>query len=130
MDRAWWRAYGNEARQFAGQRITTANDCPSAQTMKFEKGRNSGAGAMALAERFGARKIILLGYDCKVAGSKRHWHGDHPKGLGNAHSLPKWPAQFEDMRSQLSHVNIINATRDTALRLWPRVTLEAALCES
>ena len=130
MDKAWWRKYAKELKGFAGERITSSNNCPGAVTKKFSQGKNSGAGAMSLAECLGARKIILLGYDCKVSGGKRHWHGDHPKGLGNALSLPKWPQQFADMAVQLGHVNIINASRDTALNLWPRVPLEQALCDA
>lgn len=98
------------------------------QPVRFEQGGNSGAGAMSLAEYFGARRIILLGYDCGYApDGKRHWHGDHPKGLGNAVSMPKWHRQFEEMAGHLANCEIINASRRTALRLWPRSPLEKAL---
>lgn len=70
----------------------------------------------------------MLGYDCKhAADGKRHWHGDHPKGLGNAGSVGKWPAQFRDVAQRLHGVEIVNATRDTALTIWPQVPLEEAL---
>ncbi|WKT59112.1 hypothetical protein Q2E61_09245 [Microbulbifer thermotolerans] len=96
--------------------------------MMFSPGGNSGAGAIALADLFGARRVILLGYDCKTGrDGRRHWHGDHPSALKNAGSLPRWPDQFEKMARRMRHLEIINATRDTALTMWPRMDLEKAL---
>lgn len=70
----------------------------------------------------------MLGYDCKFADDgRRHWHGDHPKGLGNAGSVDRWPSQFKDVSLRLKHLQIVNATRDTALTYWPKVSLEDAL---
>lgn len=83
---------------------------------------------MSLAAHWGAKRIILLGYDCKYADDgKRHWHGDHPKGLGNAVSMPKWMGQFKEIADHLRGVMIVNASRDTALRFWPRQSLGEAL---
>lgn len=83
---------------------------------------------MSLAAHWGAERIILLGYDCKYADDgRRHWHGDHPKGLGNAVSMPKWMGQFKEIADHLRGVMIVNASRDTALRFWPRQSLEEAL---
>lgn len=132
MDRAWWRKHGAEAaKQFRGDRLTSSSGCPFAKTVKFDRGDNSGAGAMSLAEHFGARRIILIGYDCQYApDGKRHWHGDHPKGLGNAVSMPKWKAQFHEMAGKLGHCEIINASRATALPFWPRMSLAEALSGS
>ncbi|MCK2183512.1 hypothetical protein [Halomonas getboli] len=131
MDRAWWRRYADDAEQvFRGERVSSARGIPGVQGLKFHQGGNSGAGAMSLAEWHGARRIILLGYDCGYAADgKRHWHGDHPKGLGNAVSMPKWYAQFEEMAGHLGHCEIINASRHTALELWPRQSLEQALAD-
>ena len=86
---------------------------------------------MSLAEHFGARRIVLIGYDSQYApDGKRHWHGDHPKGLGNAVSMPKWKAQFQEMAGKLGHCEIINASRATALPFWPRMSLAEALSGS
>jgi len=129
MDRAWWKTYLNDVRlKFRGERLSSARSINGVETVRFYQGGNSGAGAMSLAEHFGARRIILLGYDCGYAGDgKRHWHGDHPEGLGNAVSMPKWAAQFADMAGHLGNCEIINASRRTALTLWPRQDLETAL---
>ncbi|WP_207950789.1 hypothetical protein [Marinobacter sp. JSM 1782161] len=129
MDSAWWRKYHCEAAQaFKGDKFTVARgSAPGAVKLDFQHGQNSGAGAMALAEHFGARQIILLGYDCQYTGGRRHWHGDHPRGLGNCVSLPKFNGHFEKMARQLRHCHIINCSRETALKFWPRLDLEEAL---
>lgn len=131
MDSAWWRKHGHEAqRQFRGDRLTIAKGlCPGATKIDIFRGGNSGAGAMSLANHRGARRIILLGYDCQYTGGKKHWHGDHPKGLGNCVSLLHFPRQFEQMAGHLKHCEIINSSRETALTFWPRMDLEQALCK-
>ena len=131
MDRAWWKMHGAEAaREFKGRRVTPIQNVVHADFIDFKYGGNSGAGAISLAEHFGAEKITLLGYDCKYAeNGKRHWHGDHPKGLGNCVSLPKFYGQFVETKKHLDQrdAKIINATRSTALDIWPLERLEKVL---
>lgn len=90
---------------------------------------NSGAGAIALAAKAGATRVVLLGYDCQVTDGKVHHHGDHPAGLGNAGSMPKWPDQFKRLAATLAGVEVVNCSRQTALRVFPRMALEDALCQ-
>lgn len=129
MDRAWWVKYfAGRRKRFAGEKITCNQNVQGVKSVRFSHPKNSGAGAVALAEYFGARRIIMLGYDCQYAeDGKRHWHGDHPKGLGNAVSMPHWYEQFRELSTQLTHCEIINASRATRLEFWPRQSLEAAL---
>jgi hypothetical protein len=133
MDKNWWDFHHEEAaRNFAGRQITTSRRCYHAETLKLKpRGKNSGCGAISLAASWGARRIVLLGYDCKYAADgARHWHGDHPKGLGNAVSMPKWMPQFEEVATRFKALDIVNASRDTDIEFWPRVTLESALAET
>lgn len=125
MDRAWW--VHHHPINFSGERISTSRNCPGARNLKFVAGGNSGAGAISLAEYHGVQRIILLGYDCQFTGGKRHWHGNHPRALKNAGSLPDWPAQFSELAERFASIEIINATRSTALTQWPRMSLEKAL---
>lgn len=130
MDRKWWKVHGDEAKKtFKGRLVTCIPNVVQAQTLKFKHGGNSGAGALSLAEHLGAEHITMLGYDCQYTDGKRHWHGDHPKGLGNCVSLPKFYGQFKDIKKHLDTrgVAIVNATRKTALDLWPFANLEEAL---
>lgn len=89
---------------------------------------NSGAGAIALAAKAAASRVILLGYDCQKTGGMVHHHGDHPEGLGNAGSMPKWPAQFANLAAAMKGVEVINCSRETALTAFPRGELESVLC--
>lgn len=131
MDRNWWRFHHEEARKdFSGRQITTSTDCYHAETVKIvPRGRNSGAGAISLVASWGVQRVVLLGYDCKYAeDGARHWHGNHPRGLGNAVSMPKWMPQFREVFLKIQHkLHVINASRDTAIRYWPRMALEQAL---
>lgn len=87
---------------------------------------NSGVGALALADSWGVARIIMLGYDGQHTGGKTHWHGDHPKPLGNAGSVSLWHQKFQTF-SSACRAHVINATRETALTCFQRMDLETAL---
>src|SRR5690606_10503176 len=96
MDRAWWREHIDEVRStFHGALWAPLGGMPGVKRIRFDRQtpRNSGAGAVAMAAQFGAARIVLLGYDAQHTGGRKHWHGDHPKKLGNAGSVGKWPEQ-------------------------------------
>jgi hypothetical protein len=60
-----------------------------------------------------------------------HWHGRHPKNLDRSCPVKSWaknfPALADDLRAE--GVEVINATRETALECFPRMGLEEALCK-
>lgn len=130
MDRSWWDAYAHHVAKdgFAGARVTCCR-VPGVQTIPSHFIRNSGAGAMMLAASWGAERIVLLGYDCMASGGRKHWHTDHPRGLGNAGSLPKWPGQFAEVNAELRRrgIAVVNASRRTALTCFERGSLEECL---
>jgi hypothetical protein len=126
MDRAWWRMYAEEVAQvFQGERTTPLKHIRVAKHRTIDHGKNSGIGAIALAISRGAKRIMLLGYDAKYSPEgKRHHHGDHPEGLGNAVSVARWPGDFERAARRFAGPEIINCSRDTALTCWPRAKPE------
>lgn len=133
MDRKWWEVHHRRVfAEFPGRKICAVRGAYGAERIAFHHGRNSGAGAIALAAKWGARRIILLGYDCQRTGGRRHWHGDHPKGMGNTQRLPAWPAEFKRLSVILQKEGreIINCTRETALTCFPRAELEETLCSA
>ena len=130
IDRDWWKQYAAEAERFAGERLSMRLNRYGATPAGIGEHGNSGAGAISLAALRGANRVILLGYDVQYSAGKRHWHGDHPRNLGNAGSIAQWPAHFEKVAKALPSVEIINCSRDTALRCFPRERLEVALCSS
>ena len=128
MDLAWWRRYLNDVRvEFHGVLVSSHARIGEVRKVQFAHRENSGAGAIALAARLGAKRIILLGYDCQKTDGKAHWHGDHPAGLGNAGGVSDWPAQFGKVAADLAGIEIINCSRSTALRCWRRDSLEIVL---
>lgn len=136
FDAAWWRMYHAEvvattnAMRFSVSRGLGAMGVESYHGKTwFRPFGNSGAGAIGLAVAAGAKKIVLLGYDCQRTEGKTHWHGDHPKGLGNGQSMRSWPFQFRQCAQYAKDkgVVVLNATRRTALECFDRVDLESAL---
>lgn len=136
FDVRWWREHLAEVSGvFEGERLTCspvgrAIGVPTLHGVPwFTTYHNSGAAAISLAVVSGAKRVVLLGYDCQKTGGKTHWHGDHPKTLGNAVSMPRWPHHFKKVSryAQASHVEVVNCSRETALTCFPRMTLDAAL---
>lgn len=132
MDKAWWDIYLEEVEKvFAGVRINPWRARNSKiDYVQFDHMRNSGAGAISLAALLGAKRIIMLGYDCQKTDGKTHWHGDHPESLGNAGSVAQWPAFFSKLSTKLKHISVVNASRQTKLDMFQRVNLEDALLET
>lgn len=147
FDAKWWATkdprtgltHAQEtARDFAGRRF-----CRSALGVNygveslhvsswFRGSGNSGTCAVALALAAGAARIVLLGYDCSFApDGRRHWHGDHPPGLGNCLSIARWPLQFRRVArdAKAASVRVTNASRHTALEQFERIPLEQVLLE-
>ena len=84
-----------------------------------------------LAYLFGAKKIILLGFDMKRDKDKKsHWHGDHPGFLNKSLPVEKWIKNFKQLALDLKSegVHVINATRDSDLECFEKQKLEVALC--
>lgn len=67
-------------------------------------------------------RLILLGYDHQHTGGQAHHHEDYPKGWTNATSLENHTHRYETL-SKEADVEIINASRETALECFPRVKL-------
>lgn len=95
-------------------------------------GKNSGYAAINLAVHLGASRIVLLGYDMKVS-NKTHWHGNHPwqmePGPSWLLSVASWREHYKTLVAPLQALGIaiVNASRDTALTCFPRVSLADAL---
>lgn len=131
MDRAWWRVHLSEVKsKFRGELYSIAPGLQGPQHVlrgKLGSPGNSGAGSILLADYYGAARIVLIGYDCRRGPhGEVHHHGDHPKGLGNAGSLPKWPKQFADVAKRIG-AEVINCSPGTALDAFPRGELSEVL---
>ncbi len=93
-------------------------------------GANSGMQAINLAVHLGARRIVLLGYDMRPAADGRtHWFGRHPGTLHRCSPYERFMAAIATLAAPLREigVEVLNASRQTALTVFPRVSLEEAL---
>lgn len=150
-DITWWRHhFPRIATAFAGELWTVSEAARDHYGLRWiygqeggglspdpsyiHTGMNSGYQALGLAALFGARRIVLLGFDfCVGPGGRRHWHGDHPKTLGNAppNNYGRWIRAMDALAADLKRagVEVINASRKTALKCFPRRDLSEALCD-
>jgi hypothetical protein len=126
-DEAWWRAHP-DAISFAGSRFTGA---PAHRAIRGVErlpgslsGTNSGLLGCQVAYAMGATRILLCGFDMRGD----HFFGRHPAPLQNT-----TPARFAALRKQFAFwaphgVEVINCTPSSALKIYPQMPLELALC--
>ena len=132
-DARWWRRWRADVMAvFHGAKISKeqVDDAAVRCMPQVQAYANSGGMAASLAILAGAARILYLGLDCKpAADGRRHWHGAHPPGLGDAVSMPKWAEEIKLLAGDafLGGVEVINASRDTALECFPRIPFEEAL---
>lgn len=148
-DHRWWKLRGPAPEEFAGERVqghignreglwpgtwhggvkAGCNDI-LIHGPHIGGGGNSGFQAVNLAVRMGARRIVLLGFDMGHSG-QAHWHADHGSGMSNpANAFLRRCALILDRQIgalQMLGIEAVNASRQTALVRWPRVSLERAL---
>jgi len=145
-DLKWWKHHHAKLVGFAGLRFSvdpSARGC-GAQILRntgpmglerdptgLRTGKNSGYQAINLAVHLGAKRILLLGYDCQRTHGQDHFFGPHPKPL-HVNS----PSRFLEFRGLFAslvqplaalQIEILNLTRETALTCFPRQTLESLL---
>jgi hypothetical protein len=89
-------------------------------------GKNSGYQAINLAALLGAARIVLLGYDMQLDGSRPHFFGDHPYPRSNV--FRDFIQLFETLIEPLKQLGIaiVNCSRATALTCFERCSLAEA----
>lgn len=92
-------------------------------------GGNSGYQGIHLAATFGAKKIVLLGFDMQRTFGREHWHGKHKGKLPNGQGFVGWIRQMAPLAKDLKAmgVEVINCSRQTALHCFPEATLAETL---
>lgn len=145
-DGRWWQFYKG-VPEFAGRKyclegsahhlgvsvlLMTGQTGIETKPTAVRSGMNSGAAAINVAVHFGARRIVLLGYDMAPQddGKRRrmHFFGDHPAALQRTPPFEVFLRAFDAMRAPLKAlgVEVLNASRQTKLKAFPRVALEDA----
>lgn len=137
-----WHAARPEFLAFAGQRCTILNgtqtgDAPGVFALRngggeglstdpkaIKTGSNSGYQAINIATLSGAKRVILLGYDCKRTGSAMHFFGNHPDGTEPPYALMQ--TRYKTMPPELEKlgVEVVNCTPGSALTMFRTAALE------
>lgn len=146
-DQPWWLHYFPEvARAFKGEEMWTISR-PVAQQFRIDyvfgnvgqglsksdkqinTGLNSGYQAIGLAHMWGCKRILLLGFDFQRTKGRVHWHPDHPNKLGNGGRFASWVKEMSHLADDAKRagLDIVNCSRDTALRCFRRSTIEVEL---
>lgn len=152
-DKEWWENYSARVkREFQGQCWTQVpvgdrNDAVAKFGLKCVRlerypglnpktgfingGGNSGYQAVGMAYQAGAIRIVLLGYDMGGnAEGQTHWHPEHKWWMPQIlRDYANWRTQFNRLYEDLCKVSVevVNASRATALTTIPRMPLEEAL---
>jgi len=145
-DVCWWdwHADRQELKAFKGRKITQDKEAAEKYGVEYirsidadglsrdpayiHSGANSGIQAINLAYHLGARRIVLLGYDMQATDGKSHWFGEHPSGKGRP-TWHRWLWRYQLVAEDAGRMGleIINATRETALTCFPRGPLSSLL---
>jgi hypothetical protein len=144
-DVSWWMTYSSTALLFEGLKVTSGDEVPFAAVKHLKvtglrgydqdpgsirTGMHSGYQALHIALRAGASRVLLLGMDM-TAERGSHWHGDHPKGLANAHE-----SMYDKMRELFKTilppvktlgVEVINCSLHSKLELFEKRPVELCL---
>lgn len=125
----WWTQDKAGAERWGLHLVKSANK-PGLGTDRVHLNGNSGAQAVNLAILFGARKVLLLGFDMKAGpGGQLHHFGNHPAPLVQTCLFGEWIHKFELIAkdAKAMGVEIINCTPGSALPWFPMSTIEKEL---
>lgn len=148
-DRKWWWENRDEAEKFEGLRVSISQAGEAKLVLPFEvnilrnggqhgyddrpdhirTGCNSGYQAVQLAAKFGAKRVLLVGFDMRASGRYQHWFGEH-----------KWRANHRSPYCTFLHmfnasakvyaergVEILNCTPGSALRCFDMADLNEVI---
>lgn len=148
-DGPWWRsvrglpdfkglklAYDTGVcNEFGLQQVSIPN--PKSNELLFEKigtvgaSGNSGFQALNLALQFGAKRVLLVGFDMH-GRSGEHWYGRNHWAGGNNPTLDnyrRWALGFEGSAKMIADmgVQVINASPMSELKSFKKMSVEDAL---
>jgi hypothetical protein len=88
---------------------------------------SSGHTAVDVAAGLGFKRVVLVGYDCRIVAGQSHCHDQYrrPAHLYSDVHLPAWSGYQDRMRAR--SVEVINATLGSAIDVFPVAPLERVL---
>lgn len=90
-------------------------------------GSNSGYQITNCALHLGVTTMILLGFNMQMVANKKHFFGDHPQGLAQNSSYQSFASAFNMIKPAQYGVDVINATPQSALTAFPKMSLDEAI---
>jgi len=93
----------------------------------LKNGRNSGYQAVNLAYHYGAKRIVLLGFNMQPARGRSHFFGEHPNNQKSPYNI--FRKEFASLVDPLkkSGVQVINCSRQSVLECFPKADLHEVL---
>lgn len=110
-----------------GLRHQAGIDAPGLGEDVLHFGSHSGYQAINLAYIFGATRILLLGYDCRVIDGKRHYFGNHPGALNKNSSYELFAKSYRSIDTKLCGLEIVNCTPGSMIDVFPRADIAHAV---
>lgn len=117
-------------------RLVARSEILTGETGRIGCGLRTGGGfsgfhAINLAIQFGAKRIILVGFDMRLDQGS-HWHNDVGTVRRNDKGMNECRAAFDGCASQLSDlgVEVINTSPVSALKNYPKARLVESLWSS
>lgn len=132
-DRKWWAAHIDDV-DIPAKRVTLNGAAARLYGLKHHRrklvnGYNSGMMAIDYALQKRASKVILLGYDCSVKNGIHH-HGPHKETHNpTAKRCDIWQLQFKYIADLHKGADVVNCSRYTELKVFPKAKLEDVICE-
>lgn len=155
-DARWWREYSSRGVcggagwvSFAGIKVTLEPPIDTAihrvgnggpwgfdpRPDHVRTGKNSGCQAAHIAAHAGARRILLLGCDCRNDGARAHEFGEHrwfsgkvPDFRDMGSFIKGWQALATELAAR--GVEVINCSPHSAIDCFPKMTVQDALTMS
>lgn len=149
-DAKWWNQYKGHWQNFPGRKITVRDAVAYSEIFSLElshripfdprpthvvTGGNSGYVGVHVSVQFGARQVLLCGFDMREArheatGRKRkHYFGNHAGSCNTSMKFDKWIANFRRLAPKMREmgIEIINCTPKSALDMFPNRRLSEVL---
>lgn len=147
VDLLWWKKHHADVKARAPRAETVTQDASAHKQFdlrtrirgaasdglgmhEIHTGGNGGHAAVNLAYLWGAKRIVLLGYDMKLGpNGERHWHADHPAPCIQTQLFDHWIRRFESTARDLKKlgIEVLNCTPGSALPWFKRCTIDEAL---
>lgn len=136
-DEDWWD-FNKGVPEFKGEKWTVSREASQKWDLNYVPGDsqiewgtsldliayggNSGFQALNLAVLQGASRVILLGYDMQFTSGRKHWHTGKVNRPMRGSNYADWLKRFDKAAPHIP-VPVFNASRNSAIKCFPKVTL-------